>query len=98
MTTEYTLKRLDRKLDALDEKISGIILDINDIKHDVSVNTDDLTEHKEGVIQNRERIVALERIMQPITVRELSAIVVKYLTVASIVLGSAYTLMKIMAI
>ena len=30
------------------------------MQRDVSINTKDLTEHKEGVIQNRKRIVVLE--------------------------------------
>lgn len=41
-----------------DQKSHSSIL--NDLQQDVAVNTKDLTEHKEGVIQNRKRIEKLE--------------------------------------
>ena len=41
-----------------DQKAHSSIL--IDLKQEVSINTIDLTEHKEGVIQNRARIVKLE--------------------------------------
>ena len=37
---------------------SGIL---SELQQDVAINTKDLTEHKEGVIQNRARIVELEK-------------------------------------
>lgn len=55
------MDRLEQKVDKISENQFKIITDVELIKKDVNKNTADLAEHKEGVIQNRKRITALER-------------------------------------
>jgi chromosome segregation ATPase len=55
------LERVENKIDKLLDLHSELRVTIAEIKKDVSVNTVDLTEHKEGVIQCRTRIDALEK-------------------------------------
>ena len=55
------LDRIESKVDKIIDSQTDLKVDIAKIKKDVSVNTSDLTEHKEGVIQNRKRIANLER-------------------------------------
>ena len=55
------LNRIESKVDKIIDMQTEIKVDLTKIKKDVDVNTRDLTEHKEGVIQNRKRIAKLER-------------------------------------
>jgi len=55
------LKRIEDKIDKVVDNQTDMRVDIQKIKSDVAINTLDLTEHKEGVVQNRKRIVALEK-------------------------------------
>lgn len=69
-----------------DQKAHSTIL--IDLKQDVATNTVDLAEHKEGVIQNRARIVKLE---EP---RIAFKLLKKYLVGASAVAGSVLVILK----
>ena len=69
-----------------DQKTHSTIL--TDLQRDVAVNTVDLTEHKEGVIQNRARIVRLE---EPGNAFKLLK---KYLLGASAIAGSLLVIFK----
>ncbi len=55
------IERVEAKLDKLLEMHADMRVTVARIEKDIAVNTVDLTEHKEGVIQCRKRIDELER-------------------------------------
>lgn len=59
-----------------------------DLKHNVAVNTKDLTDHKEGVVQNRKRIEKLE---EP---SKMFAVAKKYLLGAGAIAGAILVIIK----
>ena len=84
-------------------KLDGIQKDISDIKveqamqgKDIKQNTEDLTDHKEGVIQNRKRIVLLEEKAKPITVKQLMTRIVLVTGGIGTIVGCVLGLMKLL--
>ena len=61
-----------------------------ELQHDVSINTTDLTEHKEGVIQNRARITKLEEPAKAFAVFK------KYIIGLGAIAGSVYGILKLL--
>ena len=55
------LDRIEIKVDKILDNHVDLRINVAEITRDIAVNTLDLTEHKEGVIQNRKRIAKLER-------------------------------------
>jgi hypothetical protein len=53
-------ERILDKLDIIQDDINKIKIENVKQSLNIEINTKDLTEHKEGVIQNRERICKLE--------------------------------------
>ena len=70
-----------------DQKVHSTIL--IELQQDVATNTKDLTEHKEGVIQNRKRIEVLE---EP---GKVFGVVKKYLLGAGAIAGSVYGIYRL---
>ena len=61
MAEDVRLKRIEDKIDKIVDIQYEVKVDVQKIKSDVEINTKDLTDHKEGVIQNRKRIEVLEK-------------------------------------
>ena len=59
-----------------------------ELQHDVSINTADLTEHKEGVIGNRARIAKLEEPAKAF------GIIKKYVIGLGAIAGSIYGILR----
>lgn len=90
------------KLDRILDKIDKVQEDVSEIKveqatqgKDIAKNTVDLTDHKEGVRQNRARVRALEKNAAPMTVAQLLKRVVLIAGGVATVAGSVYTLIKL---
>jgi hypothetical protein len=71
-----------------DQKAHSTIL--IEMQQDVAKNTVDLTEHKEGVVQNRERIEKLEEPGKAFKLLK------KYLLGAGAIAGSIYAVLRIL--
>lgn len=71
-------------------KLDKIQDDIGDMKTDIAINTKDLTEHKEGVIQNRGAINThrsrLDKIEQPLSVKAVAKWVISVGAVAAAII------------
>lgn len=60
-----------------------------ELQHDVSRNTDDLEKHIEGVVQNRKRIVELEKPGQAFS------LIKKYIIGLGAIAGAIYAILKV---
>lgn len=76
----------------MEDKLQQILIDLAVIKANMHENTKDLAEHKEGVIQNRKRIDALEKVSH-----EVSGIK-KFMVVLMTAFGVIFYLEKFLAL
>ena len=92
------LRNLDRKIDKVQDDITQLKVENAKQTACIKQNTIDLTEHKEGVIQNRGRIRQCEKcisvINQPISAKKLFIRVVAVFSGINVMLGASYTVIK----
>lgn len=79
------LNRIEDKIDSIISVQTDIRICVEKIKSDVAINTTDLTEHKEGVIQNRKRIEELEK--SSVVLAGIKSIIMLIATVIGIILA-----------
>ena len=96
------LDKIEAKQNKHDEKQDTIQSDVHVVKLEqakqsayIAQNTIDLTEHKEGVIQNRGRIEFLEKKTAPITVQHLAKRIVLWAGGIATIAGAAIALAKL---
>lgn len=99
------LEKIEEKQSKHDEKQDSIQSDVHDVKVEqakqstyIEQNTRDLTEHKEGVIQNRGRIEHLEKESAPLTVKQLMQRVVIVCGGIGAIAGAAVAVAKLMGL
>lgn len=92
MGNDDRLIRIEDKIDRLVNTTTEIQIKMNDIENNVAINTRDLTEHKEGVIQNRKRIEALEK--PAIAIATLKSITLYFAALISVIVGISTVLSK----
>ena len=87
----FVVKMLNDLKEDMDTVKTQIIMQGVDIKQ----NTHDLTEHKQGVMQNRARLEVLEKIHQPLTVMQLIRRVLLISTAISTLCGAIYAISRV---